>query len=174
MTKKVNWGKIEKDYRAGILTLREIAAPHGISESAIRKKAKEKNWQRDLNDKIQDCAANIMQRELAKAERNKATEREIIDVNANAIAEIGLSHRRLAGKAREQVMLLFEELDGCEESLIGKTRIMQMLSGSLKTVVEVERTAWGMEKSAQEAQEQVGIEISFVQPIKKEEIIINE
>ncbi|ULJ66670.1 hypothetical protein [Wielerella bovis] len=172
--RKIDWEKIEADYRAGILSLRDIAAPHGITESAVRKKAKEKNWQRDLNNKIQDHAANIMQRELAKDERNKTTEREIIDANAQAIAQVGLNHRRLAAKAREQLADLFEEMQTSEESLANKSRIMQSLSGSLKTVVEIERSAWGMDKNTDTQQESVGIQVSFVQPIKTEEILINE
>ena len=40
MKRKVNWEKIEADYRTGFLSLRDIAAPHGITETAIRKRAK--------------------------------------------------------------------------------------------------------------------------------------
>jgi hypothetical protein len=179
MKRKVNWEKIEADYRTGFLSLRDIAAPHGITETAIRKRAKKENWQRDLQEKISGRADAIMQREIARDKQAQtgqisSNEREIIEINATTIVQIGLNHRRLAAKAREQLNKLFQEMDYCEDSLIAKSRIMQSLSGCLKSVVDTERTAWGMDKSAQETQEQVGIEISFVQPIKKEEIIINE
>lgn len=47
MEKKApDWEKIELDYRAGIKTLREIAADHGISHQAINKRAKRDGWAR--------------------------------------------------------------------------------------------------------------------------------
>lgn len=44
-----DWEKIELDYRAGIKTLTQIAAEHGISHVAIIKRAKRDGWERDLS-----------------------------------------------------------------------------------------------------------------------------
>mgnify|MGYP001581759619 CR=1 FL=1 len=44
------WERIELDYRAGIKSLRQIAAEQGISEGAIRKRAKRDDWSRDLRN----------------------------------------------------------------------------------------------------------------------------
>ncbi|CZW65294.1 Uncharacterised protein [Enterobacter hormaechei] len=38
--RKPDWEAIETAYRAGVMSLREIASQHGISEGAIRKRAK--------------------------------------------------------------------------------------------------------------------------------------
>lgn len=38
--RKVDWEKVEAEFRAGDLSIREIAKRHGISDTAIRKKAK--------------------------------------------------------------------------------------------------------------------------------------
>jgi hypothetical protein len=35
-----DWERIEADYRAGLLSVREIAAAHGVSHTAIQKRAK--------------------------------------------------------------------------------------------------------------------------------------
>ena len=48
-TKAVDWERIELDYRAGIKTLRQIAGENGITEGAIRKRAKRDDWDRDLS-----------------------------------------------------------------------------------------------------------------------------
>jgi hypothetical protein len=45
---KPDWEAIESQYRASILSSRAIATQFGITEAAIRKKAKAKGWQRDL------------------------------------------------------------------------------------------------------------------------------
>lgn len=42
-----DWVAIEGEYRAGVQSVRAIADAHGISEAAIRKKAKQKGWMRD-------------------------------------------------------------------------------------------------------------------------------
>lgn len=42
-----DWERIEIDYRAGLLSLREMAAKHGpLTEGAIRKRAKRDGWER--------------------------------------------------------------------------------------------------------------------------------
>jgi hypothetical protein len=50
--KAVDWKRVEKDYRAGIRPLRDIAEDNGITEGAIRKRAKRDEWSRDLTDRI--------------------------------------------------------------------------------------------------------------------------
>lgn len=49
MTKRkdIDWAAIEAGYRAGKLSNRALAAEHGVSEAAIRKRAGEKGWTRE-------------------------------------------------------------------------------------------------------------------------------
>ena len=44
----VDWERIEFQFRAGVMSLREIASAHGITEGAIRKRAKRDEWSRDV------------------------------------------------------------------------------------------------------------------------------
>lgn len=44
--KPVDWAEIERDYRAGTMSIRELAAWYGISDTAIRKRAKRDGWTR--------------------------------------------------------------------------------------------------------------------------------
>ena len=41
-----DWERIEVDYRAGVLSLREIAAANGITHGAINKRRKRDGWER--------------------------------------------------------------------------------------------------------------------------------
>lgn len=50
---KADWELIERHYRAGVLSLRQVANEGGVVESAIRKRAKRDGWVRNLNAKIQ-------------------------------------------------------------------------------------------------------------------------
>ena len=63
MAKRPDWEAIESAYRAGVMSLREIASQHGISEGAIRKRAKKDNWTRDLNAKIKSRADDLVRKE---------------------------------------------------------------------------------------------------------------
>lgn len=44
--KQVDWELVEKDYRAGLKTLRQIAQERGVSHVAVGKRAKRSGWMR--------------------------------------------------------------------------------------------------------------------------------
>lgn len=48
-----DWELIERHYRAGLLSLREIAKEGGVTEGAIRKRAKKDGWTRNLVRTVQ-------------------------------------------------------------------------------------------------------------------------
>lgn len=50
--RKIDWEGIQREYRAGQLSLMEIARQFGLSDTAIRKRAKQDNWKRDLSGEI--------------------------------------------------------------------------------------------------------------------------
>lgn len=75
--KHVDWELIEKDYRAGIKTVRQIAAERGVSHTAIQKRAKQFSWTRDLTEKIQAAAkAKVAKKVVATS---VATEKQLSD-----------------------------------------------------------------------------------------------
>lgn len=108
-----DWERIELDYRAGIKTLRQIAAEHGISDGAIRKRAKRDGWERDLAGKIQAKAEAIVQRKALREETRPtpAAEREVIEAAALAVADVRLAHRSDIHRTRRICMSLLDELE---------------------------------------------------------------
>jgi len=109
-----DWERIEADYRAGLLSVREIASSQGISHTAIQKRAKTEGWERDLAAKIKAKAeALVAKREVAKsvAMETAATERVIVEANAEVIAGVRMSHRQDIARARKLAMTLLEELE---------------------------------------------------------------
>ena len=108
------WERIELDYRAGIKSLRQIAAEQGISEGAIRKRAKRDDWSRDLSERIQEKAEQLVRKEAVRSEvraERTASEREVVDANAQAVATIRLAHRRDIQRARKITNALLDELE---------------------------------------------------------------
>ncbi|ECN9520848.1 hypothetical protein ABM73_01325 [Salmonella enterica subsp. enterica serovar Newport] len=110
---KPDWEAIETAYRAGVMSLREIASHHGISEGAIRKRAKRDDWSRDLNARIQQKADDLVRKqEVRKTVRTKTelTERVLIEATAEVIASVRMEHRGDIRRARELKNTLFDEL----------------------------------------------------------------
>lgn len=109
-----DWECIELDYRAGIKTLRQIAEAHGITEGAIRKRAKRDEWTRDLSGRIQDKAEQLVRKEAVRSEvrtERTASEREVVDANARAVADVKLAQRTHIQRASTVAMSLLAELE---------------------------------------------------------------
>lgn len=110
----IDWERIELDYRSGIKTLREIAEEHGISHGAVNKKAKKEGWPRDLAPKIREKAALLVSKEAVSKEVSKeklATEKEVIEANAQVQANIVIGHRKDIQRGRALTMRLLEEIE---------------------------------------------------------------
>lgn len=66
--RNIDWVKIEQDYRAGILSVREIAREVGLSDAAIRKRAKANGWERDLTEQVRAKTRQLLVRSLASSQ----------------------------------------------------------------------------------------------------------
>ena len=111
---KPDWEAIESAYRAGVMSLREIASQHGISEGAIRKRAKRDDWSRDLNAKVKERADDLVRKaEVRKQVRSEAilSERVLIEATAEVIATVRMQHRGDIRRARTLANALFDELE---------------------------------------------------------------
>lgn len=114
-----DWERIEYDYRAGVLSIREIASQHGITHTAINKRAKKEGWERDLKAKIKAKAdALVSKREVSKEVSTKQaeTEREIIESNAEAIANVRMAHRGDISRSRRLANKLLDELEALTDN----------------------------------------------------------
>jgi len=117
--KQPDWEAIERAYRAGVLSVREIAAAHEVSHTAINKRAKRDGWDRDLKAKIKAKAdALVSKREVSTEVSSKQaeTEREIIELNAEVIANIRMAHRGDISRSRRLTNKLLDELEGLTDN----------------------------------------------------------
>jgi hypothetical protein len=110
-----DWERIESDYRAGILSLREIAEPFNITEGAIRKRAKAKGWSRDLGAKIKARAEELVRKDAVRAEGTqpdlRVPEAQIIELNAEIVAAVDRRHKSTAKRGQALVDKLIAELE---------------------------------------------------------------
>lgn len=111
---KVDWEVIERDFRAGLLSVREIAVAHGVSHTAVNKRAKADGWERDLKAKIlakaeAEVSKRAVSTEVSTAQR--ATEREIVEANADVIVRVRMEHRTDISRSRRLTNSLLSELE---------------------------------------------------------------
>ena len=111
----VDWERIEVEYRAGVLSLREIAVAHpGTSHMAIARRAKKEAWTRDLQAKIQARAEAIVTRQAVTAVVTAgriATEREVIEASALRIAQVRGEHRAIGSRIGALGLAMLRELE---------------------------------------------------------------
>ena len=111
--KPPDWEAIEREYRAGQLSVREIARAHEISHVAISKRAKADGWERDLTEKVQKA---VKQRVVTSAVTTRpsreevVTEREIISAAADRGARAIQGHLARAGEMAALAELLLAKL----------------------------------------------------------------
>lgn len=115
-----DWEAIEADFRAGVLSLREIAALHpGTNHVAITRRAKKEGWVRDLGAKIKARADELVTRQAVTpdvTEQRQATERQVIEANAVRIAQVRGEHRADISRLRALALKLLAELEGQTDS----------------------------------------------------------
>lgn len=117
--KPIDWERIEYDYRAGILSVREISEARGVSHTAVNKKAKQLGWERDLKAKIKAKAdALVSKAEVSKevSSRRVATEKETVDSNAKLLADVRMSHRKDISRFRNLASKMLAELEGVTDN----------------------------------------------------------
>jgi len=150
--KQVDWESVERDYSAGLLSLREIGDKYGVTEGAIRKKAKKEEWVRDLTAKIAKKTDDLVRKEMVRSEvRSEKTvsEKEVIEANAQAIVNVKLGHRTSIKKVNRLVESLLDEIetlnkDKSVENLPMRVDVTKKLMDTLKTSIDKERQAFGI------------------------------
>lgn len=172
----IDWESIELEYRAGVLTLRQIAEQHGITHGAINKRAKKEGWDRDLSAKIKSKTDSLVSKQAVSKEVSKdrgVSEQVIIEANAEMQAGIIIAHRSDIRRNRELISKLTAEVeaitgehdlldqfskiiaDGTSDkqleafkrviSLPGRVGSVKQLVESLKTLIALEREAFGID-----------------------------
>lgn len=161
--KRVDWEAVEKPYRAGMLSVREVALQFGCSETAIRKHAAEFGWERNLSKKVNRKVQNVLAREgIPEVPGKRISEKEIIDSAAASSVEVVRSHRRQISRSVAVISTLWTQLEMsaslvkpvedmtdaekklAQKNLSSNAAIATSLSNALKTLVQLEREAFNI------------------------------
>lgn len=116
MSSKFDWEAIEREYRAGQLSIREISRQYGPSEGAIRQRAKKYEWQRDLSGQVQEAAKSHLVRGEVRSDHAQGEEsgeeidREAVELAAARAVEVVRGHRQDISQARQLAQSLMSQL----------------------------------------------------------------
>ena len=124
-TPNIDWDSIEREYRLGRRPLRHIAAEFGLTEGAIRKRAKAEQWPRDLSEIIRLRAETLVRRaDLKKSQpkipkapkeaKPKAPKEALLEGQNKASHQELVAKTVVAYKERNPEKLLLE--DECVEN----------------------------------------------------------
>lgn len=108
---QADWVLVEKDYRAGIRALRDIAADHSITEASIRKRSKRDGWTRDLTARIKakvDANRSIKVEEIDTLDGAGYVYGVFIDAGGERFYKVGLAKQPDVRAAAHQTSLPFE------------------------------------------------------------------
>ena len=150
--KPVDWESVERDYSAGLLSLREIAAKHNVSHQVIARKAKTEDWSRDLGAKIAAAVEKKLgDKQLGDSlgDKKRGTEKEVVEANAQVIVEIKVRHRLVIKKLNGLLDSQMDEIEALNkeksvENLPMRVDVTKKIADTVKTMIDKERQAFGI------------------------------
>ncbi|WP_431484189.1 hypothetical protein [Pseudomonas solani] len=172
-----DWEAIHAEYRAGQLSNVMLGKKYGVTEGAIRKRAKAEGWQKDLADAVRQQVKEKLVRDEVRAPT--ARDREIVEAAATTGADVVRRHRRDISKGQGLVSVLFSQLeeaatnraeleDAIEEetkndettrrrtqlmrlvSLASHAGVLRDLSAAMKNLIPLERQAYNLDEMEHE------------------------
>jgi hypothetical protein len=166
--KNPDWEAIEREYRAGRLTVVEIGRQYGLSHTAINKRAKRDGWKRNLADRVRkEVSARLVSEQVSPE-----TERAAIEPAVARGVQVVREHQGSIGRGQRLVGSLFSELEEATENrteietaiedetrgdkerrarmlravaLPSRSSVIVNLSSALKTLVGLERQAFSLD-----------------------------
>ena len=124
--KRVDWEAVERDYRTGKYSLRELESMHGISYAEISRKAKALGWTKDLREAIKQATdAALLHEAVTKAQKDVT---QTVVVTAEINKQVILGHRE--GLSR---------ITGIKQALLGQIEQAAANMAELSEVIEMVR-----------------------------------
>lgn len=129
----IDWERIEREYRAGQLSVSEIGRQCGVSHTAINKRAKAQGWTRDLTQRVrQEVSARLVSSEVSET-----GVRETVKEAAERVVSLVREHRADIKVNREAATKLLREL---HEAIDNRAEILETIEEETEKPEGVEET----------------------------------
>ncbi len=93
--RKTDWDAVERDYRTGKFTQRELADKYGVTHGAVGKQAREHGWKKDLTEEIRRATNAKLTEQLVSSEVAKGSQQvaNTVAAAAEVNTRVILGHR---------------------------------------------------------------------------------
>ncbi|MBO9679552.1 MAG: hypothetical protein J7556_15020 [Acidovorax sp.] len=125
---KVDWEAVERDFRTGHFTLRELEGKHGVSYAQISRRSSKEGWTKDLREVIKQATDAALLRESVTDAQKDATETVLVAAELNK--RVILGHRRDLSDTRDVAASLLQELSQGALLEEEKELLAQILAGA--------------------------------------------
>lgn len=151
--KRVDWEAVERDYRTGQFTLRELEKKHGPAFATISQRAKREGWTQDLQEAVRQATSAKLIESLVTQESHKATQgtTQAVQAAAEVNKQVILGHRQQAANSRAametalaKVLSLADNVADIREAG-ALAAAVESLSRTSKLVIEIERKAFDID-----------------------------
>jgi hypothetical protein len=148
----IDWEAIQREYRAGLLSVREIAARHNVNHALIIRRAKRypNQWQRDLTKRVRKAVERkIVAKVTDDIITTEGQEEAIIEAASNFVMEVVDSHRRDLLVTRSLEQKLFTRISTDKDMTTGTmaTAFNAYVSAQEKRI-RMQRQAHGLTETA--------------------------
>lgn len=150
---KTDWQAVERDYRTGKFTLRELESKHGPNNATISRRAAKEGWTQDLSVAIKQATNAALIEALVADECSKAQQDAATTVLAAAELnkDVILGHRKdaqAAQQAMQQAMAVVlkagANVTDLKDAALFASAV-ESLSRTVKNVVSIERQAFSLD-----------------------------
>jgi hypothetical protein len=126
---RADWDAVERDYRTGKFTLRELEAKHGPNNASISRKAARSGWTQDLSAAIKQATNTKLIESLVVAECSKGQQKTADTVLAAAELnkDVILSHRHGLKRITGIKALLLDQIEQAAENMQSLAEVIEMV-----------------------------------------------
>ena len=126
---RTDWEAIERDYRTGLYTLRELETKHGAVHSTIDRKAKRDGWSKDLAKLIrQETNAKLIAATLQQdcdTARQNAT--KTVSVASDLAKDVILGHRKGLKRLTDVKIKLLAQIEQAADNMVSLSEVIEMV-----------------------------------------------
>jgi len=153
-----DWQALRAEYRTGLFSNCQLAEKYGISETALRKRAKKEDWGKDLSQQVQAEINSRLQKfepQNTKFEpaQTRTLDSEIVEAAANSGVAVIQRHRRIIDKGQSLVASLLARIENDDGEFPDDKRVAMVkeLSNAAKNWIDLERRAWNLDTAQETA-----------------------
>ncbi len=150
--RRIDWEAVERDYRTGSFTLKELEAKHGAGFADISRHAKKEGWTKDLRKVVRQATSAAIIAESVKAAQSglqttNDANTNVVVAMAEANKEVILGHRRELIDARQVAHSLLAELSEAGLLLEHKALFALILAGESAEPVDIAQAQASISKA---------------------------